>query len=255
MMEPLVSVITPVHNSAAYVADTIASVQAQTYTNWEMILVDDASTDGSVGIIEKLAAEDPRIKLYASNVNRGAAKTRNEAIEHAQGRYIAFLDSDDQWLPEKLQKQVSYMQQNRALLTHTYYRLMDAEGNELSRVIKAPDRLTYEDMLDFNFIGCLTAMYDAEKLGKYYMPDIPKRQDYALWLSIMRQHVTAHIIPEVLALYRTGHASLSSNKLKVVGYNWQILRELEKQPFYKAVYHFIRYGYIGMKKYLGNKFA
>lgn len=255
MMEPLVSIITPVHNSAAYVADTIASVQAQTYSNWELILVDDASADGSVAIIEKLSAADNRIKLYSSKENRGAAKTRNEAIEHAQGRYIAFLDSDDQWMPDKLEKQVNYMQQTGALLTHTYYRLMDANGQAQERVIKAPQKLTYQQMLDFNFIGCLTGMYNAEQLGKHYMPDIPKRQDYALWLSIMRSGVTAYAIPEVLALYRTGHASLSSNKLKVIGYNWQILRELEKQPVYKAVYHFARYGYIGIKKYLGNKFA
>lgn len=255
MMKPLVSIITPVHNSAKFIADTIASVQAQTYVEWEMILVDDASTDGSVALIEGLAKDDTRLRLYVSKVNRGAAKTRNEAIEHAKGRFIAFLDSDDQWMPNKLEKQVNYMLQNKVLLSHTYYRLMDATGQPQERIIKAPLKLNYQQMLDFNFIGCLTAMYDAETLGKYYMPDIPKRQDYALWLSIMRKGVAAHAIPEVLALYRTGHASLSSNKMKVVSYNWQILRELEKQPFHKAAYHFARYAYIGVRKYLGNKFA
>jgi teichuronic acid biosynthesis glycosyltransferase TuaG len=168
----------------------------------------------------------------------------------ANGRFIAFLDGDDLWLPEKLEKQVAFSLEKGAAITHSDYRLMDAEAKQLEKVIHAKPELTYGQMLDYNYIGCLTAMYDVEVIGeKVLMPEILKRQDYALWLRIMRRGHKAYAINEVLALYRTGRKSLSSNKLDSAKYNFKLLTEIEGLPKWKAAYHFIRYMLLGLQKY------
>lgn len=248
MGSELVSIISPVYNAAETIEDMLHSVLNQSYPNWELILVDDCSTDNSVALINPYL-DDPRIKLLQNESNLGPAKTRNRAIEAATGRFIAFLDSDDMWLPGKLEKQVAFMLDNGYVLSHTAYAWMDAGGHVLDKIISAPEELDYEQMLDFNYIGCLTGMYDAGTIGKYYMPDILKRQDYGLWLSIMRAGHKAYFLNEVLAYYRTGRDSVSSNKFKTVQYNWYILRQVEKQPFFKSLGHFMRYAITGLKKY------
>lgn len=245
-----VSIITPVFNVAELVGATIDSVLSQTYGDWEMLLVDDVSTDDSWNVIQSYAEKDPRIKSWRLVHNSGAAKARNFAIEQASGRFIAFLDHDDIWLPVKLQKQVEFSLAKSAAITHTDYEYIDASGNRIGKVIRAHKLLTYRKMLDCNYIGCLTAMYDTEKIGgKVFMPDILKRQDYALWLKIMRSGHHAYGLNETLALYRTGRISLSSNKLDSAMYNFKLLREIEGLSKHKAAYYFVRYFILGMKKY------
>ncbi len=248
-MQPEVSIITPVYNSAAFIAETIRSVQAQTFTHWEMILVDDVSSDDSVKVIQSFS--DERIRFIQLIENSGPAQARNAGIEKAQGRYIAFLDSDDQWHPEKLALQLTFMKEKNAAVTHTAYEVMDAEGKPTGKIIRAPERLSYRQLLNYNFIGCLTGMYDTQLCGKVFMPDIPKRQDYALWLAILRQGHKAYFLNDPLAYYRTGRESVSSNKWQTAQYNWQILREIEKLPLHKALWHFAVYTFLGFRKYYG----
>ena len=245
-----VSIITPVFNVAELVGATIDSVLAQKYIDWEMLLVDDVSTDDSWKIIQSYAEKDLRIKCWRLEENSGAAKSRNFAIEQASGRFIAFLDHDDIWLPEKLQKQVEFSLEKSAAITHTDYEYIDTSGNRLGKIIRAPKILTYQKMLEFNYIGCLTAMYDIEKIGgKMFMPDILKRQDYVLWLKILKRGYPAYGLNETLALYRTGRKSLSSNKLNSAIYNFKLLTEIEGLPKHKAAFYFLKYFILGMKKY------
>ncbi len=247
---PKVSVITPVFNVAELVGATIDSVLSQTYGDWEMLLVDDASTDDSWKILRSYSEKDPRIKCWRLDHNSGAAKARNFAIEQASGRFIAFLDHDDLWFPDKLLKQVDFSLEKSAALTHTDYECIDASGEPIGKIIRAQKVLTYRKMLECNYIGCLTAMYDTEKVGgKVFMPDILKRQDYALWLKIMRNGHQAYGLNESLALYRTGRKSLSSNKLDSAMYNFKMLREIEGLSRLQAAYFFIMYCMLGMKKY------
>jgi len=243
-----VSVITAAFNSAPFIEDTIRSVRAQTYRNWEMIVVDDCSEDNTHQIIEQWARKDDRICLIKFSKNRGTATSRNAAIKAAKGRYIAFLDSDDIWLPDKLSLQIKFMQEHKCALSYTAYRKIDKDGNPKSNTIKIPEIVTYKKLLSSNFIACLTAMYDSKILGKVYMPDILKRQDYCLWLKILRMGHNACGLNECLALYRIRTNSVSSNKLKAALYQWKVYREIEKLPFHKAASCFMKYAYFGYKK-------
>jgi teichuronic acid biosynthesis glycosyltransferase TuaG len=246
-MNHKISIITPVYNSSAFIADTIQSVLNQTYQNWELLLVDDVSTDDSVAVVQSF--RDERIKLMRLEKNSGPAIARNTAIEAATGRFIAFLDSDDLWLPEKLEKQLQFMLTQNAAVTHTAYEVIDINGKRIGKIIRAPEVIGYRQLLNYNYIGCLTGMFDTEKTGKMLMPDIPKRQDYGLWLAILRQGFKAYYLDEVLAQYRTGRQSVSSNKFDTAKYNWQILRETEGLSFFKAAWHFAVYTLLGIKKY------
>ena len=183
--EQLVSIIIACYNSEKYLSETINSVLNQTYKNWELLLVDDCSTDNTISVIEPFQKKDTRIKLFRQRQNSGAAVTRNKAIKEAKGRFIAFLDSDDLWLPQKLEKQIGFMLKNGYSLTHTAYEIIENNGKATNKTIRSKPVLTYNNMLFSNKIGCLTAIYDRGKLGKVYMPQIRKRQDYGLWLKIL----------------------------------------------------------------------
>lgn len=246
---PLVSVITANYNCEKFVSTTIESVQKQTMTNWEMIIVDDLSTDKSTDVIHQYL-NDPRIKLIRLEKNQGPAVARNIAISTAAGRFIAFLDSDDQWAPEKLELQIPFMIEKDIALSFTEYFKMDEKGLIISEVIERPDRVNYKTMLNSNYIPCLTAIYDSQKIGKVYMPLILKRQDYGLWLNILKLVEYAYAIHKPLAYYRvrTGD-SVSSNKVVAAFYHWKILRDLENVPPLKAIYHFIQYAMIGYIKF------
>ncbi len=248
--EPEVSVITANYNCERFLAATIDSVLKQTFTNWEMIIVDDMSTDGSIDIIEGYCERDKRIKLVKSIKNEGPAEARNTAIRLARGRFLAFLDSDDQWEAEKLQKQISFMKEKDIALSYTEYKKVDEEGNIISKTITRPGFVDYKKMLNSNYIPCLTAVYDTQKLGKVYMPLLLKRQDYGLWLNILKSTKYAYAINEPLALYRVRKAdSVSSSKLRSAIYHWKVLRDVEKIHFLKALYHFTQYAIIGYIKY------
>ena len=248
MQTDLVSIIMPSYNSEKFISKTIESVINQTYERWEIIIVDDCSPDNSNQIIEKYCKNDSRIKLIKLEQNSGPAVARNRAIEEAKGRYIAFLDADDLWLPEKLEKQLEFMQKNNMAFTYSGYKLVDEDDNALGVFIPRKE-LTYEDILKTNDIGCLTAIYDVQKLGKIYMPNILKRQDYGLWLKILKQIGKTKGIVEPLAVYRIRKNSVSSNKLKAAKYQWKIYREVEKLNIFISSYYFIHYIWNGVKKY------
>jgi glycosyltransferase involved in cell wall biosynthesis len=236
-MTNLVSIITPNYNSEKFIEQTLKSIIAQTYKNWELLIVDDCSTDTSVKIIKKYATNDNRINFFKLKENSGAAIARNKAIEKASGNFIAFLDSDDLWLAEKLEKQLAFMLNNNYNLTHTSYGLITEKGILLNKNVFCEPKLSYEKMLFSNKIGCLTAMYNAGNLGKMYMPEIRKRQDYALWLKILKQEKYAYGLPSVLATYRDRSNSISNNKIEMLKWNWLLYRKVEKLTHFKSLFY------------------
>lgn len=233
----LVSIITASYNCAAFLPKTVESVLSQTYSDWEMIIVDDCSNDKSVEIAKSFAEQDSRIKLIQLNENSGSAVARNKAIEAARGRYIAFLDSDDLWLPHKLEKQIAFMQDNGYAITYADYERINEQGESLGKIVKPPLKITYNDTLKKSHIGCLTAVYDTKQLGKVMMPLIRKRQDYGLWLKILKRVDFAYCCSGVLAQYRVRKGSISSNKVDLPKFHWHLYREEENLSFIKSLYY------------------
>ena len=223
MKEKRVSIITPVHNSERFLKACLDSVTSQTHKDWEHILVDDCSTDSSAAIIKESARKDSRIKYIKLEINSGAGVARNTAIKAAQGDIIAFLDSDDMWHPKKLERQLLFMQNSGRHFTYTSYVRVNEKGEKVPGVLRAKKEVTYKKALYKNPIGCLTALYDVNYFGKQYMPKIRKRQDFALWLKLLKTE-NAYGLDEVLAYYRVGNKSISSNKLKLLKYEWAIYR-------------------------------
>ncbi|WP_055598547.1 glycosyltransferase family 2 protein [Streptomyces aureus] len=232
---PLVSVVMPVYNSAATLGAAVRSVLSQTHSDLELLVTDDKSSDGSLDLLMEFARQDERVKPQSAPEQGGAGRARNLAIGRARGDYVAFLDSDDLWLPEKTERQIEFATAGDAPLTFTSYYKMDADYDGESvdfvpngRVVRAREHVDYRAMLVRDYIGALTAMYDRNVLGSRLMPEMRKRQDYALWLSIMRDGADARGLAEPLAVYRSHQAgSLSSNKLSLVPYNWELYRRHE----------------------------
>ncbi|WP_445383543.1 glycosyltransferase family 2 protein [Robiginitalea sp. IMCC43444] len=249
MMKPEVSIITPVFNAEKHIIKCLESVLNQSFENFEHILIDDYSTDRSGAIINEKAAKDDRIRYIRMAQNAGPAVSRNKGIESARGRFIAFLDSDDIWHPEKLTRQISYMKENEYHFTFTSYNTMNEEGIKLDRVMEAASKVTYKKALYKNPIGCLTAIYDTQFFGKQYMPEIRKRQDFALWLKLLKK-TDAYGLQEVLATYRIQSNSVSSNKLGLIKYEWRIYRNIEGFGYFKSAYFLISAIFIKLKSYL-----
>ena len=245
--EPLVSIITPLYNSEKYIGGTIESVLNQTYKNWEMLIVDDCSKDDGVKIVNEYVLKDKRIKLFRNEKNEGVSFARNKALDLAQGKYIAFLDSDDLWKKEKLEKQISFMEKNNIDLSYTGYEKINMDGS-LRGEIKVPEKLDYKELLKNCLIGFLTAIYLKEKF-KIYKFKKTKAEDYIFWLEILKQVDYAYGIQESLAYYRVSNNSRSSNKLDIVRFHWKIYREYEKLNFFKAVYYYFIYIKRGMERY------
>lgn len=233
----LVSVITPLYNSEEFIADTIESVIAQTYQDWEMIIVDDHSTDNGPQIVENYVKRDDRIKLVTLAQNSGAAVARNKAIEQARGRYLAFLDSDDLWKPEKLMRQLEFMKRNKYIFSFTNYQYMTEDGKLINKIIKSPEKLSYNKALYTNYVGCLTAIYDTKDIGKHYMPLIRKRQDYAYWLKLLKKVGNGYGLNENLAYYRLRNNSVSANKIKLLKYQWKMYREFEELSIVRTCFY------------------
>lgn len=244
----LVSVITPVHNAEKYLETTLKSVLNQTYKDLEIILVDDASKDSSREIIKKYEKIDNRVKSVLLDSNVGVAKARNEGIKNANGKYIAFLDSDDIWLENKLEIQIKFMQENNIAFSHTAYQFMDEEGNKIGKPVRVTESIEYTDLLKQNSIGCLTVVIDRSKVEKIEMPQI-RHEDYATWLSILREGHRAYGLDEVLALYRKSSNSLSGNKIKAAMWTWNIIRNVEKVPLPKAIFYFSNYAIKNVNKH------
>lgn len=224
-MNDLVSILTPTYNTEKFIRATIESVQNQTYNNWEMILVDDASTDQTVSVIEEFAQNDSRIKLFKLEKNSGNGFARNVALEKASGKYIAYLDSDDLWRSDKLEKQVRFLKEKNAPFTFSFYDSINEEGNNLNRRVENPQPLTYKQLFFCNYVGNLTAIYDVEYFGKIKLESSEKRQDWRIWLTILKQIKTAEAIPEPLAFYRIRKDSISSSKFKLIKHNFGVYRE------------------------------
>ncbi|NHC41258.1 glycosyltransferase family 2 protein [Bacillus sp. MM2020_1] len=246
--QPLVSIITPSYNAGLFIERTIASVRKQTFQNWEMIIVDDCSTDNTPAILEHYKKEDERIHVIFLNQNGGAAVARNIALQQAKGRFVAFLDSDDCWKPEKLTRQLSFMLNNKYAFTFTGYELITNEGVLLNKQISAPAEISYDDMLKNTIIGCLTVMIDRKKAGDIQMPNIRTRQDLATWLAILKQGINAYGLNENLAEYRVGNPSISRNKWKAAKMNWFVYRKLEKLNVLKACWCFSHYAFHAVLK-------
>jgi len=238
---PLVSVITAAYNAEAFIAQAIASVQAQSLADWEMLIADDASGDRTAAIVEAAAAQDPRIRLIRLAQNGGVARARNAALAAARGRFIAFLDSDDLWLPEKLEHQVSFMQARDAAVSYTSFRRIDETGRQVGRLVKVPSRLTYRQLLKNTAIATLTGMVDTAKTGPIRMTEA-RRDDYILWLSILKRGFVAHGLREDLARYRVVRGSLSSKPKRSAAWVWDVYRKVEKLNPLHAAWCMAHYG-------------
>lgn len=244
----LASIITPCYNAERTIKQTIESVLSQTYPYWEMLVVDDCSTDESAKIIKEYTAKNPRVKYYKTEKISGSPSLpRNIGIEHAQGRFIAFLDSDDIWLPNKLKEQIGLFEQANVAIVFSNYEKINEDGDRHSRYIIAPSQISYQQLLKGNVIGCLTAIYDTSKVGKNYLKKIG-HEDYVLWLSMLKKGYIAKNTNSVTALYRVREQSISSNKLKVLSWQWDIYRQEENLSYIKAIYYFIHYAIGAFKK-------
>lgn len=244
----LVSIITPLYNNDIYIEETIKSVLSQTYQHWEMIIIDDHSTDCSLNIALMYSKMDKRIKVFKNEKNLGTCVTRNIAIEKANGRYIAFLDSDDTWDSVKLEKQLRFMVDNNFYFTYTDYNVIDSEGELLNISRFAPNKITYKSMLWQNRIGCLTVIYDANVIGKVY--NINNRMivdDYAMWLRVLRR-TDGFCLRENLANYRVLNNSLSSKKMSLVKKNYNVYRISEGMSLIKSCYYIVLFMVIYLTK-------
>lgn len=239
------------YNSEKYIEDTLQSVVNQVYQNWEMIIVDDCSTDGSIAIVNKFLAKDSRIRLIEQPVNMGhPSYARNIAVKEAKGKYIAFLDSDDIWCPNKLVLQTDYIRKNPdCYIICSSYEKINEHGEARNRIVHPRERASYNQLLKSNSIANLTGMYNQEKLGKCYQKPII-HEDYVMWLALVKEAGSAHGIPEVTARYRIHDESVSSSKLKVLKAQWYIYRNVLHLNIVASIYYFTCYAYFGFKKYL-----
>ncbi len=249
MKEQLVSIITPIYNGEKFVEQTIQSVFAQTYDNYEWIIVDDGSTDKSYEVIEKNAGHDKRVKLLKQK-NGGSAAARNAGIRIANGQYIVLLDADDLWDPEFLESQLKFMNDHKALCVCSSYRMINEEGDTIKKPIKCKPVITYKDMLVKNEIGCLTGVYNCSEHGKVYLDESLKslRDDYAYWLSIVSKTGTAYGNPEVLASYRVFSRSVTGNKKALIKKQYLFYRKYLKLGLFTSVRNVIVWGVAGLRK-------
>lgn len=244
-----VSIVMPAFNSERFITEAIASVRAQYLKDWELIIIDDGSTDQTISIVEQVSKNDPRIRLLSQRENAGPAAARNRGIEAATGRYIAFLDSDDLWRADKLSSQLDFMSTHECALSYTHYSLIDDQTGKTIGKIQSPQRVSEDDLMRSNQIACSTALYDTQMTGKVFMPLIPKRQDWGLWLEIARQGHIACNVNKDLALYRMRKDGVSGQKLKALLHTWYFFRDVAKIPLLLRIGRIINYAIINKRKY------
>lgn len=252
-MAGLVSIIMPSYNTAEYIAESIQSVLEQSYTDWELIVVDDCSTDDADEVIKPYLT-DCRIKYYKNEQNSGAAVSRNHALREAKGKWIAFLDSDDLWMPDKLEKQIRYMEMNGYHFSYTNYSEINAEGQRNGVTVTGPKRVTKTGMFNYCWLGCLTVMYDAETVGLIQIADIKKNNDYAMWLKVCKK-ADCYLLNEELALYRRGRqGSISTHCIKkLIGWHYKLHKEADGQNSLVALFNTGRnllFGFYKKKRYV-----
>ena len=233
--EELVSIVMPAYNSEGFISTALDSVINQTYQNWEAIVIDDCSTDQTASVIKEYLKKDPRIKYYKLDKNSGAAIARNKAVDLAKGSFIAFLDSDDVWFPDKLSRQIRFMEDNDYGFTCTSYTKIDERGKDLNRIIITAPRRDYNGVLK-TCPGNSTVIYNARKLGKFKIPDIKKRNDYVMWLQVIKKEKYLYGIEEPLGSHRIRTEGISRDKKSLVGYHWKVYREIEKLSLVKSAY-------------------
>ena len=231
-----VSIITPTFNSERFIAETILSVQAQTYQDWEMIIIDDCSTDKTAKIVASFQEKDSRIKYFYNSNNKGSAFSRNLALQNAKGKWIAFLDSDDLWHPEKLEKQIEFMTKNNYHFSYTNYCEIDENSKETGILITGPKVITNKLMKAYCWPGCLTVMYDAEKVGIMQTVDIKINEEYALWIKIAEK-LNCYLLNENLAKYRRHNNSLTSQSyFKLIKWHYLMFRKSENKNIFSALF-------------------
>ena len=228
------------YNAEKFIGKAIETVLSQTYENWEMLIMNDVSTDNSLAVVNEFAKKDDRIKVVNTEKNMGVVKGRNHLIDLARGKYIAFLDADDYWHSEKLEKQIQFMKEKNASISCTEYTRVRENGEKINEVV-IKSEISYTDMLKNNYLGCLTVMYDVEKVGKRYFKELEKNEDYVLWLEIVKDVKIIYGLKENLAYYRVLDNSRSSNKVKTAKVRWEIYRKVEKLSLLKSIYYFLHY--------------
>lgn len=249
-MPELVSIITPCYNTATVISQTIQSVIRQTYKNWEMLIVDDCSTDNSSSIIHEYIANDSRIRYFKTEKKTGSPSLpRNIGIDNAKGEYIAFLDADDVWMPDKLQKEVEFLERNGYDLAYSYYEKMDWEGQRANRIIRTREKTSYKDLLKSNSIPCLTSIIRKDVIGSTRFKQIPQ-EDFCFWLDILKKGYKAYNICEITALYRETKISRSANKLDMFKGYWNVIRNHQNISLIPACYYMMTYTILGFAKYI-----
>lgn len=246
MIKNKVSIIMPAYNVENVIEETIQSVLQQTYKDWELIVVDDCSKDSTYSILKSYESE--KVRVFRNSTNLGVIRTRNFALNQTTGEYIAFLDSDDVWMPEKLEIQINYMIDNDCSFSCTDYYKMDSNSELIGKVYSSKKNITYNDLLKTNYIGCLTAVYNTSRLGKFFFKDFTYNEDYIYWLDILSNTDVCLRINEYLAKYRVYKGSRSSQKLKVAKYQWYIYRKVIKLSLLKSVIMFTSYAINGLVK-------
>ena len=248
---PHVSVIMPAYNAERFIEEAIRSVMTQTYTNWELFVIDDCSKDSTCAIVEKLAAEDQRITLIRNEVNQGVAKTRNAGFDLCKGGYVALIDSDDVWHMDKLEKQLARLHQTNADFSYCSYAIVDDSGNKVKNDYIVPKCVTFEDLLGENVIGCSTVMISSDIVRKYHFNTQFYHEDYVLWLTLLQEGYTAVGCDEVLVDWRYIVNSRSFDKRSSANHRWRIYREYLKLPWLKSIRAFNAYAWAGLRKYFG----
>ncbi|WP_407383582.1 glycosyltransferase family 2 protein [Ruminococcus sp.] len=249
-MNDLVSVITPVYKCEKFIELTIKSVQSQTYENWEMLLVDDCTPDNSAEIIQRLSATDSRIKYIKLKENSGAAVARNVGLEHAKGRYIAYLDADDIWLENKLERQITFMNDRDVQFSCCDYEKIEEDGTKLNKIVHMPSTLTYNQMLHNTIIQTVGVIVDLKKVDKklLVMPNVRRGQDAATWLQMLKNGVVFIGQNEVLAQYRRVSQSLSANKFIAMKRTWKLYRDIERLSVPKSLWCMVGWAWNASKK-------
>lgn len=242
----IVSIIMPAYNSENYIKEAIESVLKQTYSEWELLIVDDCSGDRTGSVIQEYS--DARIQYTRLLENSGVAKARNTGIDNSNGRFIAFLDSDDIWLENKLSQQIDFMLTNDIAFSFTQYRQFKDDIARAFKLIDVPDKVDYKKMLKYNAIGCSTVIIDRQKVPEIYMPENVKHEDYVNWLKVLKTGITAYGLKKDLVRYRLSSNSISSNKYKSALWTWHIYRHVEKLSLPEALFYFANYAVNGIKK-------
>lgn len=246
----LVSIIIPVYNAEIFLEDTIDTIEKQTYTNWEALFVDDCSKDKSCEIIEKYQKDDNRIKLIKNKENSGAAISRNNGIKKSKGRYLCFLDADDKWNSQKLEKQIKFIEEKDCEFSFTGYEFADENCNPNGKIVNVPNKISYHQALKNTTIWTSTVMFDMQKLSKedIYMPNVKRGQDTATWWKVLKKIDYAYGLNETLSYYRRTNNSLSANKLTALKRTWNLYRNVEHLNIFSSIYNFCWYCFNAVRR-------